>query len=291
MRVFVTGGTGYIGAHIVTELLRAGDEATLLARNPVKVPSFVGQVGFVQGSLGDMDAIRAALVGHEALIHNAIWWEDEESLTDVRASARLFDVAGESGVEQILYTSSTAVHRPFREGMTEEDRLMPADLYGATKACGEALLWAASQRHSMRANVIRPGPTVGTSVEGTTANGDRRLVEFLETARRGGDIQVKGGDGRQFTPVSDLARLYSAVLRAGVNRETYLAVSPELITWEEIARMAIEIAGSISRVVVEPPSSSPGFFEVAKIQREFGIVFDARAAIREHLKDCYETLE
>jgi UDP-glucose 4-epimerase len=292
MKVFITGGMGFVGSHVVLELLQRGDEVTILARNPNKIPAFLVTPGIsvIEGGLGDYKAIRAALPGHDACIHIALIWEEaptELELKDTIASVSLFQAAADAGVEHLIYTSSTAVHRPFKPSMNEGDRIAPDDHYGATKAASEAFLSAFSHQTGMRCNTIRPGPTVGRpAIDGAPVNCDRRFQDIVRAAVRGEDIRVARGYGRQMIGAGDLAKVYSAVLHSGVNRETYLATARNFTSWEQIAEDAVVLAGSTSRVIAEETglAMAPNVFDVGKIEREFGLVFDSRLSIREYLK-------
>lgn len=292
MKVFITGGMGFIGSHIVLELIANGDQVTILARDPNKIPAFITTPGIsvVQGGMDDLAVIESSLPGHDACIHNAIYWEDEPTelqLKDTRTSLSLFEAAANAGVAQMLYTSSVGVHRPFRAHMDAQDRIAPTDFYGATKAAAEAFLSAFSLKTDMRCNVIRPGPTVGNpAVVGAPIASARQFQELAKAAVRGEDLRVTQHEGRQFIAAGDLAKLYSAVLHSPANREVYLGVATDYVLWEQIARELVDLAGSSSQVIVEPKGLSevPNRFDVGKIEREFGLSFVAYPAIREHLK-------
>src|SRR3954463_829960 len=78
MRVMITGGTGFIGAHTVAALLDAGHEPTLLVRNPERVRRNVGALGvdtdalhLVAGDMADADAVAKAVADVDAVIHAA----------------------------------------------------------------------------------------------------------------------------------------------------------------------------------------------------------------------------
>jgi len=262
---------------------------TLLARNPAKIPKLLSTPGvtIVEGGLDDLATLETSLPGHDACIHNALIWEDEASelqLRDTRASVQLFGACERAGVEHLIYTSSTAVHRPFQGLMDERARLQPDDWYSATKAAAEAYLSAFSHRTAMRCNVIRPGPTVGgPALEGAPVSGDLRLRNIVDAALRGHDIAVVLHDGRQFVAARDLARLYCALLGSSANRETYLGVSRDLTLWEDVARVAVSLTGSGSRIRVEDRGLKPGRFDAGKIERDLGLVFDSQVGLRQHL--------
>jgi len=287
MKIFLTGGTGYIGSHLIEALTSAGHELTLLTRNPGGLRPRPA-ISVIEGSMEDHGAIHAGLQRQEACIHNAVIWDEEPTeleLKDVRASVRLFETASEAGLQQLIYTSSTAVHRPFLPRMDEDGRIEPADFYGATKAATEVFLSAFSHQTSMRCNVIRPGPVVGKPAQvGAPFKSFRRIEEIVRAAMNGEEIQVEKSDGRQFIAASDLASLYVKVLESGRNRQTYLAVARNLTTWESIAREAISLTGSQSNVLVKETKQVPHRFDATKIEREFGLAFDSQSAMTDHLK-------
>ncbi len=291
MKVFLTGGTGFIGSHLVLELLASGDEVTILARNPSKVPQFLEMPGVsvLHGELDDTDLIRAGLAGHDACIHNALHWEEastELQLKDTRASVLIFEAAADVGVEHMIYTSSTAVCRPFRPRMTTETRLAPTDFYGATKAASELFLSAFSHQTRMRCNVIRPGPTLGgPAFGGGPTTSDRRVTEYVRHALEGSEIRVPEHDGRQFIGAEDLAKLFVAVLHSGVNREVLFGVAQNFTTWEQVALAVTELSGSTSRLIVEDIGADPvpSLFDVDPLDAFFGFRFDSTLALRAHI--------
>lgn len=284
VKVFLTGGTGYIGAHLVRALLGRGHRVTVLTR--ARPTMSASDVSFVPGDLREADSLSDAMAGHEALIHHALIWDEQPTeleLKDPRATIGLVQAAWRAGIRRVIYTSSVAVHRPFRATMTEADHLAPADLYGMTKAMSELALATLAQSHELSAITIRPGPVVGApAAPGTPHRTDRRFVEFIEKSRRGEPITVTRHDGRQFIAAADLARVYAAALESGGGRETFLAADRELITWEEIARETVRVVGS-GEVIVTESTERPGRFDVGKLERAFGLAFSARDAVREHI--------
>ena len=256
MKVFLTGGMGFIGSYIAVELLGKGDEVTILAREPNKIPKFLETPGIsvVKGGLDDIDVIREALQGQDACIHNALYWGDSPTkmlMNDTRASVSVFEAAADAGVKDLIYTSSTAAIGPFKPLMEESMHIAPSDYYGATKASTEAFLSAFSYRTEMRCNTVRPGYTIGNPVvEGAPIFSDRRFKNIVRAALDGDDIKVTRFDGTQFVWAGDLAKIYSSVLHSDVSRQTYFGLAGDFSTWEQIARDAVELAESASVVVV-----------------------------------------
>jgi UDP-glucose 4-epimerase len=287
----VTGGTSFIGSHVVRRLAEEGHDITILARNPAKVPGLrsLPSVTLCRGTLTSAAAIIKALRGQEACIHIALGWGDsavEMAQSDTLPAIGIFQAAADLGVRQVIYTSSVAVFdtAPGRFGDAVPPR--PARFYGATKAASEAYLLALATERPVRANVIRPGYTFGNpAVPGAPIQSMPELPDLAGRASRGRPITVTRNAGLQFIWAGDLATVYSSVLGSTVNREVFTSLSPGFITWEQIARWAVEICGSASEIVVEDKGLAPALitYDVSAIEREFGLKFDAAGHLREHL--------
>ncbi len=304
MRVLVTGGSGYVGAHLVRRLGLAGHEVTVLSRAPSRHEAWARQPGvsWVAGGLANLEVVGAALPGHTALVHNALVWDDpaaERHLADVRAGAAIFELAGRAGVQHAIFTSSTAVHRPFLPEMDESAPLRPTESYGATKACGELHLRVVAREVGMRFNVVRLGPVLGPpAFVGAPFKSDARFTALVDAAQRDEDLHVVAGAGRQFIGADQAAEVYQALLGSSIDGETFLAVGERFVTWEEIAHLATARAGSRSRVQVAPAPevgtaahAEGGRFQVHKLRRVLGLAFDVEAALAAHLDHLASTFQ
>jgi len=290
MKIFLTGGSGFIGSYVAEALLADGHELVALARNPLKHPALSEnpRVTRVTGRLADVELIRSSLAGVEACVHVALGWGDAASdmlKNDTLASVALMEECARAGVGKFIYTSSTAALGTFFQQMDERAPARPIDYYGASKAASEAYLFAIAARTQMRCNVIRPGYTFGNPVASlATTQPDRRFHRIVELARRGEDIVVAEGDGTQFVWAGDLARLYSAVLASERTCEVYYGLAVPFVEWYSIAELACELTGSKSRLRADGVRRAPCLFDLSKIRRHFGLQFESQARIREHLE-------
>jgi len=297
MDIMVTGGTGFIGSHIVQALVQQGHHVTVLARNPTKVSGFLDVPGidFVEGSLRDRPAISRALEGKDACIHVALGWGDtatEMAEGDTVPSLFIFDEAVRAGVGRIVYTSSIAAFGDPRRRFAEDTTPRPTTLYGATKAATEAYLLALGATEDVRVNIVRPGYTFGgPAVPGASIYADTKLAEFADHAKRNETIHVTKDDGTQFIWVGDLVQVYLAVLASDATRRLYTGVSADVTTWEEAARMAIEHCGSSSEVVAEDRGADPDMAlnDVSPIEHDFGLRFVSKDRLREHMAWLVDT--
>jgi UDP-glucose 4-epimerase len=292
MRIFLTGGSGFIGHWVVKELLERGHSLRLLVRNKGKIPSLGALPGveLIEGTLDDRSAIERGLEGCEACVHIALGWGETPTTMlekDTAATVFLLEAAEKAGVGQFLYTSSTAALGEYRLDMRETTDLRPTDLYGATKAASEAFLLGFAARVKMRCNVIRPGYTFGNPAfaDGVTQP-DRRFAKIVEAAKANDPILVTKHDGTQFIWAGDIAKVYAAVLESDLNREIFFALSDEFVTWETIARKAVALMGSKSPIVVEDKGwgAGPCLFDVGKVKKVFGLSFKSMEGIDKHLR-------
>ncbi|HLM28023.1 MAG TPA: NAD-dependent epimerase/dehydratase family protein [Thermoleophilaceae bacterium] len=118
MRTFVTGATGFIGAHVARKLLERGDQVVALVRSPDKASDLREQgAELIEGDLSNVDAIKRGAEGAEAVFHlGAIYKlgipkKDREGMidTNVGGTERVLDAAHEAGVPRIVYVSTVNV--------------------------------------------------------------------------------------------------------------------------------------------------------------------------------------
>lgn len=135
MRVSVTGANGFVGSHIVEELLRRGHEVTALVGADIDNHLLAGMAVEVRTfDLRDRASVQSALDGAEAIIHSAacyaFWQPDPREIyrVNVDGTRHVLDAARELGVRKVVYTSSTATLSPiFR---IPDDRDVPGDEEG-----------------------------------------------------------------------------------------------------------------------------------------------------------------
>ncbi len=296
MGVLVTGASGYVGLHVVRELLAHGHAVTAVVRASERLGplAHAPNLRVLVADLEREGVDAGAFEGHDALVHAALIWGEEDTELDMRdtaIAARLFDLAGRVGVQRCLYLSSAAVHRPFRADMCEDDPLFTTDLYGATKAAGELVLRAACAQYGMTGVVLRLGPCVGApAFVGGAFRSDRRLAEIVGAAAKSLPIEVVEGQGRQWSDVCMVARATRALLTLHSPHATYLCMDREVIPYAWIARAAVDGLGSGSDVRVLPrgPSAADAWFRTERIEELLGTRADSRESLAAHVRALAE---
>jgi nucleoside-diphosphate-sugar epimerase len=297
MRIFLTGASGYIGLHLVRELLAHDHEITALVRSPEKLGPLGAAPGLrvIVADLEDDGRVARALEDQHVCVHAALVWGEEPgselALHDTAAAAKLFDAAGRAGVGRCVFLSSASVHRPFAGEMGEDDALTTSDFYGATKAAGELFLRAACALHGMTGVVLRPGPVVGPpAFAGASFRSDRRLVELVTAAHEGRVLEGPADEGRQLSDVRGVARAARLVSEIDRPHGTYLCVGRDILEWAWIARqvLASVCPESSSELRVAPSGRRPGApiprFRTDRIDGLLGGPMDARAALIAHIE-------
>lgn len=166
MKVFVTGGAGFIGSAVAAELVAKGHELTvfdsLFTGHRKAVPA---GAHFIQGDLLDEAALKSALSSQrfDTVFHFAAFIEAGESMTNpgkyfrnnLQASLQLIEASHKASIEKFVFSSTAAVYQTSDEPLTEDSPLGPQNTYGQTKLMAEHILSRYNQIHGLRYAALR----------------------------------------------------------------------------------------------------------------------------------------
>jgi UDP-glucose 4-epimerase len=243
MAVLVTGGAGYIGSHMVWELLDAGEEVVVLDRLSTGFDWAVApEAKLYRGDVGDAELVSGILRDHavDAIIHFAGSVVVPDSVSDplgyyennTGRTRTLLETAVRAGVPHFIFSSTAAVYGSVgMEPVREDARLAPESPYGRSKLMSEWMLADAARAHPLRYTALRYFNVAGADPRGRTGQstaGATHLIKVAcETATgKRASMEVFGTDYptpdgtcvRDYIHVSDLVaahRLALARLRAG----------------------------------------------------------------------------
>ncbi|MFW6211170.1 MAG: NAD-dependent epimerase/dehydratase family protein, partial [bacterium] len=148
MRIYITGGTGFIGSYVTARLAELRKhELIILARNPEKTPALktLHNTKIVKAPFDDYTALKKHIIKPDALIHIALCWGDtgpDMLANETLSSVKLIDLAVKRGAKKIVFTSSTAASGYSHKRPSEETMLKPSDFYGAGKGATELFISA-----------------------------------------------------------------------------------------------------------------------------------------------------
>lgn len=186
-----------------------------------------------------------------------------------------------------------------RPSMREVTSNLPMDLYGATKAAGEAFVLGFRRGYgsnfpevSMKRNIIRPGYTFGNpAFPDGCSQPDRRFFDMARAVKEDRDIEIIKNDGTQFIHASQQAKLFVTLLESDKNEEIFLGLGSVWIGWKEIAEKMIALKPGCKSKIVEKDlgwGDEPMLFDVQKIKDQFGLVFDAHEFLDGHIKWTFD---
>ncbi len=211
-RVLVTGGSGFIGRHVVADLREAGASVRIIDLKPHPDPS----VDLVQGDIADRDALAAAFDGgfdgvvHLAAVTSVLRSMEHPELTfrtNVEGTHAVLEGARAADVSSLAFASTNAVTGPMdAPAITEAATLKPLTPYGATKAAGEMLMSAYTASYGVRCVPLRLTNVYGPGMQAK----DSIVARLMRAIRLGNTFEIYG-DGTQVRDYVHAADVTAAV--------------------------------------------------------------------------------
>ena len=245
MKVFVTGGTGFIGGEVVRQLRDRGEEVVALVRTPEKATK-LRELGceLASGDLGDESAIRAAMAGCDAAIHAAAMYEvgipakQRPAMweANVEGTRRVMEAAQEAKVPRIVYVSTVGIFGNTHNKIVDESYENPetdfTSYYEETKLEAHKVVQRMIDEQDLPAIIVQPGGVYGPGDTSQVADlleqffaGKLPLLPFPEL-------------GICMTHVEDIAGGILLALDKGKPGETYVISGPATTMREAIETVA-----------------------------------------------------
>lgn len=242
MRIVVAGGTGFLGRHIVGELLGAGHEVMVLGRDPSKVsgiPALRGASG-VKGDVTDRASLRGVFDGADAVV-GAVQFPNHpvevprKDITydtyDRKGTENLLDEALEAGVQRYAYVSGAGAD------LTSDKTWYRAKGFAERALIDSGIAYA----------IVRPSWAYGPE--------DRALNRFAQIARFSPVVPRLGVAPQRVQPVSvdDIALAFRRIFETdGAWNRVYEIGGPEVMTMQEIIETMLAVLGK-RRLIVPIP--------------------------------------
>lgn len=226
----VIGGAGYIGSHLVPELLATGRHVTVLGRRAVSVDELPKGAVYVKGDFSQSDLICQLLDQHQEVIHLAYATVPNTSfenplsdlLQNLPPTVQLFSEVADRGGKLVLVSSGGTV---YGEAITlpirEDHPTRPISPYGVTKLTLENYAHLYGVTHGLKYICIRPANAFGAGQRPFAGQGF--ISTAMASAMRGQHIKIFGQTGtvRDYLYASDLAAGIISALEKGHLSETY----------------------------------------------------------------------
>ncbi len=245
-RVMVTGGSGFIGSHVVDKLAEAGFEPLIydLRESPHHEP---GTVDTVVGDLFDHETLVAAMEKCEAVVHLAAYADVgivakepvEAEECNSRGTLAVLEAARATGT-RVVYGSTIWVYGASGNGLIDEEAPLglPDHLYTASKLAGEMYCTSYAELYEVPCTILRFGIPYGPRARPAAV-----IPIFVSKALKGEPLTI-AGDGlqtRRFVYVEDLAEGVVAGLERGAENRVYNLAGDETVTIRELADVVSDL--------------------------------------------------
>jgi len=258
-RVFVSGGAGFIGSHLVASLLKESatervvvyDNFTSGQEAYLKEVRGDGRLEVVRADLKNLDALKSAMAGCETVFHlaanpdiaKAVTQPDIDFWEGTYLAQNVLEAMRVNGVRQIFYTSGSGVYGENPAVAFAEDYgpCIPISTYGASKLACEALIAAYCHMFELTARAFRFANVVGPrQTHGVGYDFIRRLRADPTRLRILGD----GTQKKSYIHVDDvLAAIRIAHEHAEEKYDVFNVATDDYITVGEIADLAVRVSG------------------------------------------------
>ncbi len=262
MRVFVTGGAGFIGSHFVRTALTTGypglADAEITVYDSLTYSGNLANLApvadearytFVQGDIRDPAALAEAVPGHDLVVNFAAESHVDRSIagaaefvtTNVVGVQTLFDACRAARVARILHVSTDEVYGSIATGaFTETDRLAPSSPYSASKAGGDLIAHSYFVTYGLDVVVTRC-----TNNYGPYQYPEKVIPLFVTNLLEGRTVPLygDGGNSRDWLHVDDHCRGIAVALIDGEAGEIYNIGGGTELTNKQLTRMILDACG------------------------------------------------
>ena len=257
MKLFITGGAGFIGSNYVRHVLASSDDevtvfdALTYAGNLSSLADVADnpRYSFVQGDICDREAVSAAMAGHDMVVHFAAESHVDRSIVDPDTFVRtnclgtnvMCDVARHVDIERFLHISTDEVYGSIEEGsFVETDRLGPRSPYSSSKAGSDLIALSYQETYDLPVIVTRSSNNFGPY------QFPEKVIPLFVTNLLDGKKVPLYGDGlnvRDWIHVLDNCAGVDTVLRKGTIGEIYNIGGGNETTNRELTSMVLANMG------------------------------------------------
>ncbi|OIJ90871.1 UDP-glucose 4-epimerase GalE [Streptomyces colonosanans] len=234
MSWLVTGGAGYIGAHVVRAMTEGGERVVVYDdlstgsadRVPADVPLVVGSVldaALLEQTIRDHAVTGVVHIAGKKQVGESVERPLHYYRENVTGLQTLLEAMTATGVTRIVFSSSAAVYgMPDVDVVTEDTPCVPMSPYGETKLAGEWLIGAAARAHGIRAASLRYFNVAGASAPELADSGAFNLIPMVFERLEAGEAPRIFGDDyatpdgtcvRDYIHVQDIASAHLAAAR------------------------------------------------------------------------------
>ena len=296
MRVFITGGAGFIGSHLADHYVATGDQVTILDNfstgSKTNITHLEGKVTIVDGDIRNIELVESLTKDADLVLHmaaalglNTILESPLESMsTNITGSEVVLNAAAKFNKRIIIASTSEIYGKNPKQPLSEiDDRVVGAPqkirwTYSDAKAIEEAMAFALHQEKNLPVTTVRLFNTVGPRQTGRYG---MVVPRFVHAAMKNEPITIYG-DGTQSRVFCHVADAVQAIATMAATNSTigdvYNVGGTGEVTIKQLAEQVVALTGSKSEITYTPYSDAyPAGFE--DIQRRVPDISKVKSAI------------
>jgi len=307
MKFLITGGAGSVGKPLVLSLLEKGHAVRVLDKKADQHQFLEHRnLELIKGEIEDLSIVRGAVKGIDVIVHLAWSFSDDPMellASDLKGHILLLDAAAVEKISHFFYTSTAVVYgKPIKSPITEEDPCLVEDarkpFYGIAKLTAEKLLLAYFRTKGLPVTIFRFWWSYGEEI------GGRHLRDLIKLAQAGEPLMVPKEAGGSFLHLDDLTNALLLALQKPKSFGEIFNLSTLFLSWEEVARIIIEVTHSRSPLKVIPAKEWKGApfladtweLNTGKAERVFAYrptlsQSEAQQRLKEAIARCYHDIK
>jgi UDP-glucose 4-epimerase len=251
VRSLVTGGSGFIGSHVVDALRHAGHEVVVFDREPVRHRV---DLEFICGDVTDREAMLRAVAGVDYVHHLAELSDPAQAFdsprdciaTNVLGTANVLDAARNANVRRVIFGSSTRVYEGTSELVVDEATPLhmpgPGNVYASSKITCELLVHDYASLYKIPMTVFRYAAAYGPRMQPGRLASSSTFEKLLASGP--GFARSDEASVRAFVYVEDLARAHVLGLTAACENQIFNLTNARQLETMPPARVACRVPGA-----------------------------------------------
>jgi UDP-glucose 4-epimerase len=296
----VTGGAGFIGSHLVEELVRRGEQVRVLDNFSTgkreNLSPFLDRIELIEGDIRSYRIVREAVQGADYILHQGALPSVPRSINDpitsnevnVGGTLNVLGAARDAGVGRVVYASSSSVYGA-NQALPKREDMMPQPIspYAVSKLAGERYCHVFSRTYGLETVALRYFNVFGPRQDPQSTYSafiPKFVVGMLEGRRL--TIDGDGTQSRDFTYVSNVVQAnLLAVAAEGVSGEMFNVACGSSMSLNEIVKSLRRITGCQGDIAYGPPRPgdvSRSLADIEQAQQRLG--YEPRVPVGEGLE-------
>ena len=263
MKYAVTGGAGFIGSHLVKNLVERGDEViaidNLNTGKKKNIEKFSGKIDFFEVDIRDFNAIEDILKNVDGIFHEAALASVQDSFripdeffdVNVKGTENIFKIGKKLGIKVVYASSSSVYGNPIQVPIKESDGKNPFNPYAKTKLEADKLAEKYA-RNGLKVIGLRYfnvfGPGQSKEYAGVIKLFLERIQQGLPPLINGDGLQV-----RDFVYVNDVVNANVLAMESNIDSEFFNIGTNSVVSILDLANMIIKFSGLKLKPIHRPP--------------------------------------